>query len=127
MSLEQNMLLNMHMSANLQCIDDLDTGIELLAEFALSLPDCREFYLCLYEDWDQISHHIREITFTEEEELCSDTVLLKLAIKNGKRLPECTFTKRSILPDYLYDSNSSSYIYTPLFFGEKASATLHLL
>ncbi len=126
MSLEQNMLLNMHMSANLQCIDDLDTGIELLAEFALSLPDCREFYLCLYEDWDQISHHIREITFTEEEELCSDTVLLKLAIKNGKRLPECTFTKRSILPDYLYDSNSSSYIYTPLFFGEKSFGYLAL-
>lgn len=119
MSLEQNMLLNMHMSANLQCVDDLDTGIELLAEFALSLPDCREFYLCLYEDWDRISSHIREITFTEEEELCSDTVLLKLAIKNGKRLPECTFTKRNILPDYLYDDNSSSYIYTPLFFGEK--------
>lgn len=119
MSLEQNMLLNMHMSANLQCVDDLDTGIELLAEFALSLPDCRGFYLCLYEDWDRISTHIREITFTEEEEYRSDTVLLKLAIKNGKRLPECTFTKRNILPDYLYDDNSSSYIYTPLFFGEK--------
>lgn len=119
MSLEQNMLLNMHMSANLQCVDDLDTGIELLAEFALSLPDCKEFYLCLYEDWDRISSHIREITFTEEETHCSDTVLLKLAIKNGKRLPECTFTKRNILPDYLYDSSSSSFIYTPLFFGEK--------
>ena len=118
-ALEQKMISNMHMSANLQCVDDLDTGIELLADFALSLPDCREFYLCLYEDWDRISSHIREITFTTEDDRSSDTVLLKLAIKNGKRLPECTFTKRNILPDYLYDDDSSSYIYTPLFFGDK--------
>lgn len=118
-SLEQKMILNMHMSANLQCVDDLDTGIELLADFALSLPDCREFYLCLYEDWDRISSHIREITFTAEDNRSSDTVLLKLAVKNGKRLPECTFTKRNILPDYLYNDESSSYIYTPLFFGDK--------
>lgn len=118
-ALEQKMISNMHMSANLQCVDDLDTGIELLADFALSLPDCREFYLCLYEDWDRISSHIREITFTTEDDYSSDTVLLKLAIKNGKRLPECTFTKRNILPDYLYDDDSTSYIYTPLFFGDK--------
>lgn len=125
-SLEQKMIANMHMSANLQCVDDLDTGIELLADFALSLPDCREFYLCLYEDWDRISSHIREITFTTEDDLSSDTVLLKLAIKNGKRLPECTFTKRNILPDYLYDGTSSSYIYAPLFFGEKSFGYLAL-
>lgn len=124
--LEQNLILNMHMSANLQGVDDLDKGMDLLAQFALTLPDCKEFYLCLYEDWDRISSHIREITLTTEDEYNSDTVLLKLAIKDGKRLPECTFTKRNILPDYLYDGNPSSYIYTPLFFGDKSFGYLAL-
>lgn len=124
--LEQNLILDMHMSANLQGVEDLDKGIDLLAQFALTLPDCKEFYLCLYEDWDRISSHIREITLTTEDECNSDTVLLKLAIKDGKRLPECTFTKRNILPDYLYDGNTSSYIYTPLFWGDKSFGYLAL-
>lgn len=124
--LEQNLILDMHMSANLQGVDDLDKGMDLLAQFALTLPDCKEFYLCLYEDWDRISSHIREITLTTEDEYNSDTVLLKLAIKDGKRLPECTFTKRNILPDYLYDGKSSSYIYTPLFFSDKSFGYLAL-
>lgn len=125
-NLEQNLILNMHMSANLQGVDDIDTGMDLLAQFAQSLPDCKEFYLCLYEDWDRISSHIREITLTTEDIYNSDTVLLKLAIKDGKRLPECTFTKRNILPDYLYDGSSSSYIYAPLFFGDKSFGYLAL-
>ncbi len=117
--LEQNLIMDMHMSANLQGVNDLDNGMDLLASFAQILPDCKEFYLCLYEDWDRISSHIREITLTAEDECSPDTVLLKLAIKDGKRLPECTFTKHNILPDYLYNGKSSSYIYTPLFFGDK--------
>lgn len=118
-SLEQNLILDMHMSANLQGVEDIDKGLDVLAGFAMSLSGCREFYLCLYEDWNRISGHIREITLTPEDEYHSDTVLLKLAIKDGKRLPECTFTKRSMLPDYLYDKDTASYVYAPLFFGEK--------
>ncbi len=118
--LEEYLIRNMHMSANLQGVEDIDTGMDILAEFVKSLPGCREFYLCLYEDWDRISGHIREITLTTEQEYHSDTVLLKLAIKDGKRLPECTFTKRNTLPDYLYDGNTFSYTYAPLFFGERS-------
>ncbi len=124
--LEQNLILDMHMSANLQGVNDIDDAMDLLAGFALSLPECREFYLCLYEDWDQLSSHIKKITFTSKEEDIPDTVLLKLAIKDGKRLPECTFTKRCILPDYLYDSRTSSYLYAPLFFGSKCFGYLAL-
>lgn len=124
--LEQNLILDMHMSANLQGVDDLDKGMDLLAHFAKVLPDCKEFYLCLYEDWNRTSSHIREITLTTEEESNADTILLKLAVKDGKRLPECTFMKHNILPDYLYDGKSSSYIYTPLFFGDRSFGYLAL-
>lgn len=118
--LERNVISDMYMSANLQGIVDVDQGMNMIAEFASGLTDCRELYFCLYDGWDSISSHIREITLTEQKEYDSDTVHLKLAIKDGKRLPECTFTKHNILPDYLYDGQSSSYIYAPLFFGEKS-------
>lgn len=118
--LEENLILNMHMSANLQDVEDIDSGMDVLAGFVQSLEGCREFYLCLYEDWDRVSGHIRELTLTDENDIDSDTVLLKLAVRDGKRLPECTFTKRNTLPDYLYDKGAYSYIYAPLFFGEKS-------
>lgn len=124
--LEQNLILDMHMSANLQGVDDLDKGMDLLAHFAQTLPDCKEFYLCLYEDWNRISSHIREITLTTEDKYNADTILLKLAVKDGKRLPECTFTKRNILPDYIYDGKTPSYIYAPLFFGDRSFGYLAL-
>lgn len=125
-SLEKNVISDMYMSANLQGVDDVDQGMNLIAQFAENLSDCREFYLCLYEGWDSVSSHIREITLTDEDEYDSDTVLLKLAIKDGKRLPECTFTKHNILPDYLYDGGSTSYVYAPLFFGERCFGYLAL-
>ena len=119
-SLERNVISDMYMSANLQGVVDIDQGMNLIADFVQSLNNCRELYLCLYEGWDSISSHIREITLTDEEEYDSDTVLLKLAFKDGQRLPECTFTKHNMLPDYLYDGQSTAYIYAPLFFGEKS-------
>lgn len=118
-TLEKNLILNMHMSANLQGVADIDQGMDLLEQFALDLPGCRELYICLYEDWNEVSGHIREITFTEDEELDSDCILLKLALKEGKRLPECTFTKRNILPDFLYDPATTAYVFAPLFFRDK--------
>lgn len=122
---ESDLLLNMHMSAALQGAEDLDQGIELIADFANNLSDCQEFYLCLYDDWDRISGHIQELTNTYQEDCDSDTVLLKLALRNGKRLPECTFTRRSTLPDYLYN-DSSSYLYVPLSFGKQQFGYLAL-
>ena len=83
------------------------------------LDNCSEFYLCLYSDWDLISNHIRELTLAQEEIPDVDTILLKLPVKNGKRLPECSFTKKSILPDFIYKNSQSAYIFSPLFFEEK--------
>lgn len=117
--MERSYLFHMQMSANLQGVTDLDEGIQLLSDYIRQLPDCREFYLCLYENWNVPARHIRKLLPSLEEEYDSDTVMLKLGFREGNFIPECTFTKRSLLPSYLYDSNNSWYIYCPLFFGSK--------
>lgn len=114
---EAEQFLNMQMSAQLQGVDDLDRGMDLIEHFVGRLPHCREFYLCLYDGWDRITGKLRELV-SAEDPYDSDTVFLKLAIRDGKRLPECTFTKRSTLPDYLYNGGRA-YIYAPLFFAEQ--------
>ncbi len=122
MKLEESIFNSMNMSAAAQHISDIDDGVELLEKYVHTIEHCKEFYLCLYSDWDCVSRHILEITETEEsaDSLSSDTILLKLAIKDGKRLPECSFKKTSLLPEYLYKNSDSAYIYTPLFFENKA-------
>lgn len=117
-NLESSIIGSMRMAANLQGISDIDDGMDLLSNAVAELDNCSEFYLCLYSDWDLISNHLRELTSSEETPN-SDTILLKLAVKNGKRLPECSFTKKSILPDYIYKNSQSAYLITPLFFEEK--------
>lgn len=117
-ALEAKLIYNAQMSANLLGVEDLDSGMELIAGFVKELSGCRDFFLCLYDGWDRISGHIQELTHTEGEDYDSDTVLLKLALRDGRRLPECTFTRRNTLPDYLYDGDST-YIYAPLSFGEQ--------
>ncbi|MBQ6805932.1 MAG: GGDEF domain-containing protein, partial [Lachnospiraceae bacterium] len=118
--MEDAIMDNIHMSSSLQGIVDLNEGMNLLEQFMPQIPGCKDLYLCLYPDWDSISTHIRTITASEDEDTPdTDTMLLKFAYKNGKRLQECTFAKQSTLPDYLFDTNASAYIFSPLYFGEK--------
>ena len=117
---EEALLRNINMAARLQGVTDIDDGTDLLEEFVRSIPFCREFHLCLYGDWNHISRKIRTLTKVENNDFDSDTVLLKLAIRDGKRLPECTFSKHGTLPDYIYQNSSRAYVYSPLYFGEKA-------
>ncbi len=118
-TMEASLIDNIHMSANLQDVSDLDIGMDLLEKYVGNIENCKEFYLCLYSKWDSASKHIRELTQGEEEELPSSSMLLKLGINNGKRLAECLFTKCSALPEYVY-SSASTYVYSPLFFGKQA-------
>lgn len=118
-SLENSILGSMNMSSSLQHVTDLDTGMELLAEFVPQLEHCLAFYLCLYADWDSVSSHILALTNHEETASDSDTILLKFAYQNGKRLPECSFLKKNLLPDYLYHDSDCAYIYVPLYFENK--------
>lgn len=118
-SLENSILGSMNMSAALQHITDIDEGMDLLEEYVRKIENCKEFYLCLYADWDSVSNHILELTETREALSDTDTIQLKLALKNGKRLPECSYRKKNLLPEYIYESSDCAYIYIPLFFEEK--------
>ncbi|MDE5938593.1 MAG: GGDEF domain-containing protein [Lachnospiraceae bacterium] len=118
-SLENSILSSMNMSSSLQHVTDLDAGMDLLTGFLPQLEHCREFYLCLYADWDSVSSHILALTNREETAADTDIILLKFAYKNGKRLPECSFLKKGLLPDYLYADSDCAYIYVPLYFEDK--------
>lgn len=112
---EKEMIQDMRMAANLQGVEDLDKGMDLIADFVKRLPRCRRFYLCLYDGWDQMPGRLQKLLAGEQPHDC-DTVFLKLAIRDGKRLPECTFSRRDTLPDYLYE-DGIAFVYTSLFFG----------
>ncbi|MCR5255551.1 MAG: GGDEF domain-containing protein [Acetatifactor sp.] len=124
--LERVYLSGMRMSSILQGVKDLDVGVELIDDFVRNVNKdqgvvgLREFYLCLYSEWDRISSEVKRVTHLEEN-LDKDKIFLKLARRDGVRLSECTFSKKDSLPDYIRNANTSSvYVFTPLFFGEKS-------
>ena len=118
-ALENSIFGSIDMSSSLQHIADLDDGLDLLEQFVRKIEACQAFYLCLYSDWDSVSSHILALTNNEEEFADTDTILLKFALKDGKRFPECSYRKKNLLPDYIYDGSDCSYIYIPLFFEDK--------
>ena len=120
-SLEASIFNSMKMSADFQNIKDIDEGMDLLESYVTSLAHCNEFYLCLYADWDSVSKHLLELTENDScDERNPDEVTLKLGLKDGKRLAEYTFTKRSLLPEPLYRQSDAAYFYFPLFFKNKS-------
>lgn len=118
-ALENSILGSVNMSSSLQYAADIDDCMDLLEQFVRQIEHCREFYLCLYSDWDSISSHILALTNNEATVADTDTILLKFALKNGKRLPECSYRKKNLLPGYIYDDSDCAYIYVPLFFENK--------
>ena len=120
---EHSTLRSMRMSAAFSHITDLDEGMDVLEKYVADIDHCSEFYLCLYSDWDTIPEHILALTeHTDSPEYTSsdDTILLKLAIRDGRRLPECSFPKTSLLPDFLENASRSAYIISPLFFESRS-------
>lgn len=122
-TLESTYLKDIHMSASLQGLTDIDSAMDLLFEFLRNIQEeqgiegLSECYLCLYSDWEQISNRVRRLTLLEETPE-RDKVLLKLAIRNHVRLPECTFSRSDSLPEFLRKNGSQVYVFTPLYFGE---------
>lgn len=120
-NLEDFTFVSMQMSAAFSHITDVDEGMDLLEQYVKDIQNCNEFYLCLYSDWDSLSSHIMELTNTREDgDFDDSTMLLKLAIRDGKRLPECVFSKVALLPEFVAKDSSSSYIISPLFFEDRA-------
>lgn len=117
--LESSILDSMRMSAAFQHVNDIDDGMDLLEQYISGIEDCNEFYLCLNAGWDNLTGLSYQDDTSSDSEAPSDdadSVLLKLAIRDGKRLPECSFRKTGLLPDFIFKSAPSAYIFTPLFF-----------
>lgn len=117
---EASMLDDIKLSAALYDMADLEEGMDLLEEYVAAIDNCRGFYICLYPDWDRIPGRIRRITSVQENPEDTDALFMPFAFQDGKRMPGCSFTRKSILPDFLYAKANASYIYAPLFFGERA-------
>ncbi len=118
-TLENAMLNNIKMTTTLYRIRELDEGMELLEKFLPRIHNCHEFYICLYQNWDSIPSHIREITSAQEEYKDQNILTMPFAYKDGKLLHPCSFTKKHTLPDYIYTDSQSAYIYSPLYFEDR--------
>lgn len=118
--LERSIFTSMRMSADISHAADIDDCMDVLCANVAEIDGCSEFYLCLYPDWDLLPPHLMELTDTEQDETFDmDRRLLKLAVRGKKRLPECSFSKKTLLPDYIRKDASSMHIVSPLFFGER--------
>lgn len=120
--LESAMLVSMKMAADFSHVTDIDDGMDILESYIKSIKECKEFYLCLYSDWDRPTKYIRDLTSFDDYDVNADndSIHLKLAIKNGKRLADYTFEKNSILPAVIDKDSNASYIISSLFFEDRA-------
>lgn len=119
-ALENSIIHDLNMSSSLNGINDIDQGMDLLENFVTRLR-CHELYLCLYPDWEIAPDYLSDITdFMDSESENPNSMLLKFAYRDGRRLPECTFRRNHILPEYILEQSPYSYLYTPLFFGNHA-------
>lgn len=117
---EREMVTDINLSSSLLNITDLDDGMDVLANFTNTIIDLEGFYICLYPDWDTLSESILDITDGEDANTYSnDLKLLKMGIKNGKRIPECSFNSDILLPSSVYCNSSIAFLYMPLYFKDK--------
>jgi diguanylate cyclase (GGDEF)-like protein len=119
-SLEKNSILDMNMAGSLTNITNIDDGMDALETFTKNIENLEGLYICLYSNWDSLSNKVKEVTNYEDDTKTDDDIIfLKFGLKNKKRLPECSFHKKHLLPEYIYQNSSSSYLYMPLYFKEK--------
>lgn len=122
--MEHSTFRSIHMSTAFSHITDIETGMDALEKYIGDIEHCSEFYLCLYSDWDRLTDPILELTGDGSDEETQDdpsnTVLLELGMKNGRRLPSCSFEKNTLLPAFLNDASDAAYIVSPLFFESQS-------
>lgn len=117
---EREMITDINFSSSLLNITDIDEGMDVLAAFTGTIEDLEGFYICLYPDWDSLSDSILNITDRDDETgYSNDLKLLKMGIKNGKRIPECSFSNDIPLPSSVYHNSSIAFLYMPLYFKDR--------
>ena len=116
----ENVLIDsIHMAAELSRADSVDEGVDILEKFVRATGDYSDFYLCLNERWDEPSDYLRQLAGAPAEPRETGSVVLKLAIRNGNRLPECSFQSSQLLPDFIQQDSDSAYIVSPVAFGRR--------
>jgi len=124
--LERSMLLSMKMSTALSHAQDIDFGCDIIADFVKDIHEVKELYMCLYPDWNRISNSVLSLAHNEvsDDDLLyscdANSILLKLGMKNGKRIPECSFSNSSILPPFVSTDDNRAFVIAPLFFENRA-------
>ena len=115
---ESVLMDSMHMAAELSRAPDVDAGMDVIERYIRAAGDYSDFYLCLYPHWDEPAEYLRELAgVSGGEEPREEDVLLKLALRGGRRLPECSFQRERLLPDYIQRDSDAAYIVSPVFFG----------
>lgn len=118
--LEKSMLSSMKMSTALSHAKDLDEGCDIISDFIVQIDKLKEFYLCLYSDWDRITDSQLAFLADGNNELSQDSIILKMGLKNKARVPECSFLKTSLLPDFVSPDDNMTFLVTPLFFENRS-------
>ena len=126
---ERRIFQDIHMSAVLHEITDLEEGMEKIPDYISDITHCSELYICLYENWDSAPKHIRMLAaieqfgLNENDGMESDTdksiVNLCFGWQHGQKVSTCSFAHQDILPSHLLKDSQSSYICVPLYFEEQ--------
>ena len=126
---ERRIFQDIHMSAVLHEITDLEEGMEKINDYVKDIAYCSELYICLYENWDSAPRHIRMLAaieqfgMPEEDNMDENTdkniVNLCFGWQQGQEVPPCSFAHQDILPPHIVKDSQSSYICVPLYFEDK--------
>lgn len=117
---ENTLIDSLHMVAELSRAASVDEGMDVLEKYVRATADYSDFYLCLFQQWDALPDDLRRLAGVPAAPDREEDVLLKLAIRDGKRLPECSFQSSQLLPDFIQRDSESAYIVSPVAFGSRA-------
>ena len=124
---ERRIFQDIHMSAVLHEITDLEEGMEKISDYINDIIHCSELYICLYENWDSAPRHIRMLAAIEQfgllesDSMDTDKSIVNLCFgwQQGQEVPTCSFTHQDILPPHILKASQSSYICVPLYFEDR--------
>lgn len=120
-ALEKSMISSMKMSIALSHARDIDDGCDIIEEFIGKIDKLNEFYMCLYSDWNRLNDSTLDFLsdLDDYSETPDNSIILKLGLKNGKRIPECSFQKKMLLPSFVSPDNNKTLLIMPLFFENR--------
>ncbi len=124
--LEQSIIMSSQVASAFGEVEDIEDSLDIIADYAGKIRNCTGFYLVLSSGWNNLSGKIRTLTASsgvlpegEVEDMGSMT--LYLALRDGKRLPGCTFRNNELLPDFILSEEENARIVSPIYHHGKAN------